>query len=370
MKTKSLFILLCLLLFPYIVQAGDTPGTYTWYQFDPSLTGLTSVDYGITVKVDPGYRANVYWSNQFGLVGTSNGGYTGMQSNGGSDRTFLVSVWGATQYKNGSPGSYCLTFGGEGTGISCRMHYNWTQGHTYQFHVAYEGGQWLGVTVTDLTTHDSFKLGSILTAATSISTQGMVNWTEYFEWSSPNSNCYNQPFASAHFDLPSGNGGRYMASISSTNTSKTCTSFSRITQDNTGSEQINGIGNSLRGAVMSANDGRCVDAKDGNTNNVPAISQGCNGGAGQAWVYAVDGTLRLESNLCLDVAYSNPSPGAAVIAYSCSGNPNQQWTLTGNQLVSKLSGYCLTEGKGSAQLTVQSCSGAAGQQWKLPLPPQ
>src|SRR5579859_1483038 len=70
MKTKSLFILLCLLLFPYIVQAGDTPGTYTWYQFDPSLTGLTSVDYGITVKVDPGYRANVYWSNQFGLVGT------------------------------------------------------------------------------------------------------------------------------------------------------------------------------------------------------------------------------------------------------------------------------------------------------------
>ncbi|WP_266160542.1 hypothetical protein, partial [Dyella silvatica] len=81
----------CLLLsvLPLVVHAGDTPGSYTNYKFDSSVSSLNSVDFGITVKTDPGYQANVYWSNQFSLVGTSSGGYTGMQSNGGSKRMFL-----------------------------------------------------------------------------------------------------------------------------------------------------------------------------------------------------------------------------------------------------------------------------------------
>ncbi|MFC5740828.1 RICIN domain-containing protein [Dyella tabacisoli] len=365
---KGLCGLLLLAALPLAAHAGDTPGSYTNYKFDPSVSTLNAVDFGITVKTDPGYRANVYWSNQFSLVGTSSGGYTGMQSNGGSKRMFLFSIWDATQSKPGSAGSYCVSFGGEGVGQSCRMAHEWQQGHTYRFHVAYEGNQWLGVTVTDLTTNGSFKLGSIRTAANGISPNGMVNWTEYFEWSSADSNCFNQPYSSAEFHLPVGNGGSAVASISGTSLSKTCTSYSEVSKTASGSLQRNAIGNSLRGAVIGAGD-RCIDAQGGATSNVPAITYNCTGGANQAWVHGVDHTLRLENNLCLDVANSNSAPGAPVIVYSCSGNPNQQWTQVGTQLRSDLSGLCLTASAAGVQLTTQKCSATAtNQSWRLPLP--
>lgn len=118
---NKLCTLLLLLVLSVSARAGDTPGTYTNYTFDPAVTALDSVDFGIKVISDPGYRANVFWSNQFSLVGTSSGGYTGMQSNGGSDRMFLFSVWDATEAKAGTPGSACVDFGGEGIGKSCRM---------------------------------------------------------------------------------------------------------------------------------------------------------------------------------------------------------------------------------------------------------
>ncbi|WP_266159004.1 RICIN domain-containing protein, partial [Dyella silvatica] len=244
--------------------------------------------------------------------------------------------------------------------------HEWQQGHTYRFHVAYEGDQWLGVTVTDLTTQGSFKLGSIRTASNGISPSGMVNWTEYFEWSSADSNCFNQPYSSAEFSLPAGNGGSAMASISGTSLSKTCTSYSEVKTTANGSLQRNAIGNSLRGTVIDVAD-RCVDAQGGATNNVPAITYSCSGGANQAWVLGVDHTLRLQNNLCLDVAHSNTAPGAPVIVYNCSGNPNQQWTQVGAQLRSDLSGLCLTSSTAGTQLTMQKC-GAANQNWRLPLP--
>ncbi|WP_266170544.1 ricin-type beta-trefoil lectin domain protein [Dyella subtropica] len=365
--TKGLCSLLMLLILPFAAQAGDTPGTYTHYQFAPSVTALDSVDYGITVQTDPGYRADVYWSNQFSLVGTGSGGYTGMQSNGGSHRMFLFSIWDATEAKPGSEGSYCVSFGGEGVGKSCRMAHEWQQGHTYRFHVAYEGDQWLGVTVTDLATGGSFKLGSIRTASNGISPHGMVNWTEYFEWSSANANCFNQPYASAAFDLPRGNGGNAVASISGTSLSKTCTGYSQATKTASGSVQRNAIGNSLRGAVISAND-VCIDASGGARSNVPAITYSCTGGENQAWVLGVDHTLRLQNNLCLDVANGNTSPGAQVIVYSCNNGRNQQWSQIGTQLRSDLSGLCLTSSAQGAQLTMQRCTGAANQNWRLPLP--
>ncbi|MEK8143227.1 hypothetical protein NKH18_16870 [Streptomyces sp. M10(2022)] len=55
---------------------------------------------------------NVFWSHQFGFTQGS-GAYTGMQSNGGQQRTFLFSLWDATEARAGSEGSYCLDFGGE-----------------------------------------------------------------------------------------------------------------------------------------------------------------------------------------------------------------------------------------------------------------
>src|SRR6185437_713502 len=103
------------------------------------------------------------------------------------------------------------------------MAHDWQQGHTYRFHVAYEGDRWLGVTVTDLTTRQSVKLGSIRTLSGGISPCCMVNWPEYFEWHSPDSDCFPQPYASAEFKLPSRAGRQAVASISPTHLGKPCT---------------------------------------------------------------------------------------------------------------------------------------------------
>ncbi|WP_363800280.1 ricin-type beta-trefoil lectin domain protein [Lysobacter firmicutimachus] len=363
---RRLGALMLLSLLSLSASAGDTPGSYTHYAFDPSITGLNSVDFGITVETDPGYRANVYWSNQFSFVGTPSGGYTGMQSNGGNARMFLFSVWDATEAKPGSTGSYCLSFGGEGVGKSCRMAYEWTAGHTYRFRVANEGNRWFGVTVTDLTTGGSFKLGSIRAASDQISPKGMINWTEYFEWNWSTSNCYNQPYSDAEFLLPIGNGGTTVASVSGTKISAPCASRVDITP--VGSVQVNAIGNSLRGRVVSANN-LCIDAKgSATTNNVPALGYSCHNGENQAWVHGVDRSLRLQSNLCLDVASNRTAPGSPVIVYSCHGGRNQLWNAVGNQLRNDLSGLCLTASTAGAQLTIQTCGTQSGQNWTVPRP--
>jgi hypothetical protein len=363
MKSLKTWMWCLLLVFPAMALASSTPGSYTHYAFDPGVAGLRAVDFGITVQTDPGYRANVFWSNQFGVVG-GQGGYTGMQSNGGDKRTFLFSLWNATEAKPGSAGSYCLGFGGEGVGESCRMKHEWQAGHKYRFHLAFEGDRWLGVTVTDVTTGQSFKLGSIRAKADEISPKGMVDWTEYFEWNSPLADCNTQPYASALFDLPSGDGGHAMAHITKTETSKSCTSYTVIDTVAGGSVQRNGIGNSLRGPVVDAAH-RCAAAASG-AKPAPAVAEPCDSGAKQAWVYAVDRSLRLVDNRCLSVA---PGQAETVVVAACSGDQAQQWVAQAGQLKNRANGRCLASSALRAPLTTQTCKGGPAQSWQWPATP-
>jgi len=354
---------------PTVASALDTPGSYTNYAFAPTVTGLDVVDFAITVNTDPGHQANLYWSNQFDLVGAKgSGGYTGIQSNGGDPRMFLFSVWNATESKPGTKGSYCLRFGGEGVGQSCRMAHEWTQGHTYRFHAAFESDRWLGVTVTDLTSHESFKLGSIRTAANQISPKGMVNWTEYFEWNAPDASCYDQPYTSADFALPSGNNGRAIAKVASTKVSKSCAPYSVVSKSADGTVQRNAIGNSVRGAITGVDD-QCMAATN-NAAPASAIGAHCKDGRNQAWVFAVDKTLRLQNNRCLAVGAQKAVSGTPVGIETCNAGPSQQWVHTGAQLRNVSSGLCLTASKSSETLTADACQNTPNQSWQLPVTPK
>ncbi|MFE2989302.1 hypothetical protein [Streptomyces sp. NPDC059262] len=57
--------------------AGQTPGTYTNYDFPSRTTALTEATWGTTVEADPG-RGNVYWAHQFDFT-NSVGGHVGQQ---------------------------------------------------------------------------------------------------------------------------------------------------------------------------------------------------------------------------------------------------------------------------------------------------
>jgi hypothetical protein len=367
-RLQLTFALSCMLISQASLaeQYGETPGTYTNYQFsnnsgqgiNPSQ-GFSAVNFAITVDKDPGYSSNVYWSNQFNLVGTSSGAYAGMQSNGGKPRTFLFSAWDTTEAKPGSPESYCVKFDGEGEGRSCRLHLDWQEGHTYQFNLAYGADNWLTATVTDLNSKQAFVLGSIKTAASRISASGMVNWTEYFEWSTASTTCRGQPYSKASMALPVGFQGtqQLSAQISSTSTSATCSDISKVSRVATGSVQENAIGQSQRGPLTNA--GLCLDVKSGLAAGNAAISYGCTQAQNQGWVRSPkDNSLVASYNLCLD-----GSNGVKVIQCAAVANTFSQWSLADGQVKNLGNNKCLTAVGAGYEVTLESCVGSDNQKW-------
>lgn len=368
--TKSLFIVFCVLLFPWLVHAGEVPGSYATYKWDASVTGLTSVDYQITVQIHPGERSNVRWATQFGLVGSTSRGYAGMENTAKDGTLFVFSVSGATQFQPGSPGSSCMVVNGAQARVTCRLPYNWTMEHNYQFHVAYVGGQWLSVTVTDPYSNQTVNLGSILTDATSISPQGMAGRTKYLEANSPNANCYNQPYTDTIFNAPTGNGGAYSATVAKAGVDANCANYGSVSTNPTGTEQFNLLHNTKRGTVENGGVSNvCIAAGDGRTSNTTVTSTTCDYHAeGQAWVLGSDDTMRLQSNLCMDVVDATSSNPQMVID-ACNDSASQQWVSgEGNTLQHVQTGLCATLGQLNAPLTLQTCVYDFDQTWYLPYP--
>lgn len=352
--------------------ASETPGSYTDYAFPAGTGGLDDVTFRTTVTKDAGHASRIFWSHQFNFA---HGGsaYTGMQSNGpGETRTFLFSVWDATEAKAGTDGSYCVDFSGEGEGKSCRLKTDWKEGQTFRTRVAHEGDRWFGVTVTNESTGASFKLGSIRAGSAQISASGMVDWTEYFEWNNPNASCDDQPYSQAQFGLPVGNNGTVTASASRTSTSKTCSEYTRVEQVSGGTLHTNGIGNSLRGPVTGL-DGKAVDGYRNRAGD-PVILYSPTGGANQAWVIGRDGALHLmDQGLCLDLSDGETANGTPATLWYCNGAASQQWKYDGETLRNVASDRCLdvpgwntTDG---TQLIIWDCNGGANQTWKVPSTP-
>ena len=75
----------------------------------------------------------------------------------------------------------------------------------------------------------------------------------------------------------------------------------------------------------------CLTA-NGSVPNSSVNLQACNGSPGQAWeVTGSSGNYQLHpatnTGLCLDVYYGGTSDGTPVLAYTCTGNNNQQWSV-------------------------------------------
>lgn len=340
---------------------GTTPGTYTYYSFPGGTGSLHDVSWTTTPSFDPGYTANVFWSHQFSF-NDDGVAYIGMQSNGGSARQMLFSVWNATESKAG-PGSTCSEFGGEGVGQHCSASVDWKAGHTYEFKVAPTDQQgWYDGSVTDTTTRTVTDLGSIRTPATGISPGGMIDWTEYFEWNSTLSNCYNQPSSAVTFGKPRANGGTATAAVSGSHVNDGCDFAAKVDTTAQGSVQSLATTNSTRGLVQNGQ--KCLTSTGGGT----AGLSDCTVGTDRAWVYAADRTLRLKSDTCLTAG------GAGAVTTACDGaprlgqvtDPAKLWTYdpVTRTLRNGQSGTCLTAAAGSP--TAQPCGTGTDQQWTLP----
>lgn len=83
------------------------------------------------------------------------------------------------------------------------------------------------------------------------------------------------------------------------------------------------------------------------------------------------GALRLATGMCLDLDYSQRfTDGGLVQLWTCSGQPNQQWTLTSSGQLINGYGKCLDLHsadivKNGGKVHVWSCSGALNQYWEI-----
>ncbi|MGH3714132.1 MAG: discoidin domain-containing protein [Micromonosporaceae bacterium] len=77
--------------------------------------------------------------------------------------------------------------------------------------------------------------------------------------------------------------------------------------------------------------------------------------------------VNAAANRCADIPYSDTTPGAQLILYTCAGSANQLWTVQNNGTVTGLNGVCLdTQGDATAAGTavvINPCDGSPGQRW-------
>ena len=106
---------------------------YSEWAFQGSGSGYWNVDQ--QMKVEQRAPAT-YWAMLWNWQGASHGGYLGLQTNGNrldgtTGDTAIFSLWDA----NAASGPNCGTFGGEGSGYSCRLAYPIAANRYYRYRV-------------------------------------------------------------------------------------------------------------------------------------------------------------------------------------------------------------------------------------------
>ncbi len=88
----------------------------------------------------------------------------------------------------------------------------------------------------------------------------------------------------------------------------------------------------------------------------------------QNWTWPGDGTVR-ALGLCMDVAWGSTANGAVIQLANCSGNPAQQFVLSGaGDLVNPQANKCVDvvdwNTADGARLILFDCHGGANQKWR------
>jgi beta-glucanase (GH16 family) len=122
-------------------------------------------------------------------------------------------------------------------------------------------------------------------------------------------------------------------------------------------------------AIISNWHNKCIDVPNWNfSDGQRLIVWNCTGGTNQKWEF-VNGTVRTQNNMCMDVAWGSRDNGAAIQIVRCNGNPAQQFVLSGaGDLVNPQANKCVDiagwNPNNDAVLQLWECSGGANQKWR------
>jgi hypothetical protein len=144
----------------------------------------STLEVTIRVEVAPPEASRYFWAQQFHPASSAHRvGYFGIQSSGNiagrpAGRLFIFSIWNATAAEAGA-GATAQRFGGEGTGYSVRLPYDWKEGAPYRFRLEKDGSHWWRLTVSEKGS-DPFYVGRIRITEDAPLAARFVSFTEYF----------------------------------------------------------------------------------------------------------------------------------------------------------------------------------------------
>jgi len=228
---------------PVPPQGQITPGgmAYMWYDW-PQLpvSGFYNFDVLLTIDVDPGIQSAYYWAHQFGFK-NGDGGYMGLQTNGHMQgewvgKMAIFSIWDALEAEPG-PGASSEEFTGEGEGWSCRIKYNWVEGHTYCLRIEACGvdeqeKEWWRAWIIDTSTIQETLIGKIkVPNSWQWLDDSSVIWVEYY---GQVNGCNSIPYAKARFEQPTADNVSFTPQKLTPVIGTTCTNASITLLDNNG----------------------------------------------------------------------------------------------------------------------------------------
>ncbi len=172
-----------LMVGPALAAQQQNANAYAYWKLSAGA-GIWNVDQNIQIRQS---AASTYWAGnwRWNNPEPSGGGYFGVQENGvrfdgTSGDTAIFSIWNA----NGTRGPGCGTFGGEGTGHSCRIAYPIYNDRMLRLRLwrqeADANGQWWGAWIKDQVTGVEQSIGGIRAPLNATAVSSYMNFTEYF----------------------------------------------------------------------------------------------------------------------------------------------------------------------------------------------
>src|ERR1700722_3769321 len=121
-------------------------GTYTKWWWPPTSSGYAGMRWEIEARTDPS-PAGYFWSHQVALIG-GEAAYFGLQTRGAepTGKIAIFSVWGAIDAEGPE---HAAPFGGEGTGMTVRIRYQWVPGRPERLGLRADGDGWWRAEVGD-----------------------------------------------------------------------------------------------------------------------------------------------------------------------------------------------------------------------------
>lgn len=176
---------------------------YAFWTMSAGGAYAQNVDQKITIEKK---AVATFFAMLWNWEGQSFGGYIGLQTNGirfngTKGDTAIFSLWNAVTAR----GLGCGTFGGEGSGYSCRLAYPFVVGRTYRLRVwkleSDPWGQWWGAWILDESTGVEQHIGDIMGPWGSGAIMPPSNFSEYF---GGDVGCNNVPVSTVLWHPPRG----------------------------------------------------------------------------------------------------------------------------------------------------------------------